>query len=804
MVKLSCFGSPHVHDDWDDNHSVDSDTQPPPHNPSSRPIDRPTKKVHIIFPNKRVLTREAAKQRVKKVLNNIKKDQDDKSRPIDDDPEFLILGKIFAELDATVDLNSIARNRATLSHLLPFLLNTLLYGFSDRPGSGLGGNSRGKRNTHLRIPRDPKDINIGGTAHLVKAQCERQLEQFLYQQAMHSVSFALECLWYFTGSLYLGPKDSYHRTMTLLLGIESVVTNSAPPGDLFKKAYMQDTTSLPTTPTKSVSRPQEVDDIQPNRNESMANAIVNASSVREVDLDITGTGENDMRMQFNALKVADEAKLQQWLDARRERASIFHAQLDFVKCLTHISHGLFEIEREHRRDVLRRELEKLNDFIPTNVFIPTELRPHRVLRIVPEDAHVFSTKERVPYLLVVEVEDLSVNVPESPTHHESHRAPGPLRRIGSVTSPGPSGRSPGSASQRQGCGERDEVAGDHMPNQPESKFAFSPDVTADSGSTAALTKRESSFRFDGQQAEDRRPPDEELLKALGEPWAKKSERLRRASPFGNNPNWRLVSCIVKSRDQLRQEMFAQRLIQEFARIFDRANISCWLRAYQIISTSSDSGLIETLTDSISIDSLKKHSPNVVTLKDYFVGRFGGRGSQAHKRAVRCFVQSMAGYSIVQYLLNLKDRHNGNLMIDAEGHIIHIDFGFLLSNSPGGNMEFEKSPFKLTNEMVQVMGGTNSGAWKLFRKLCVQGYVEACRYANKIMLMVDIAYPGNESMPCFLQGREYVLENLRQRFGVDLSKKERAARMMKLIDTAHGNWTTKAYDQYQKVSLGIAK
>eukprot|EP00177_Eucheuma_denticulatum_P003298 GFKZ01005957.1.p1 GENE.GFKZ01005957.1~~GFKZ01005957.1.p1 ORF type:complete len:817 (-),score=111.10 GFKZ01005957.1:563-2668(-) len=700
-----------------------------------------------------------------------------------------------------------SRNRSTLFHLLPFLLNTLLYGLGDyhTASSSRGGSSRTKKGSNLKISKDPKDITLGGTSHLVKAQCERQLESFLYQQAMNSVSFALECLWYFTGSLYLGPKESYHRTMTLLLGIESVVTNSTPPGDLFKKANLRETSATSSSAVDTPDSSTSPDQVHPSDPSAPIRSPVlppmRSPSIRQVDLDISGSGQTDTHVQFNLVQVADEAKLQHWLDARRERASIFHAQLDFVKCLTHISHRLFDVERELRRDVLRRELERLNDFIPSNVVIPTERRPHRVLRIVPEDAHVFSTKERVPYLLVVEVEDLAPNVPENqeePKHS-------PLRRIGSLSAPGPRRGHGGSSTGAQRMNEDlSDNIDEPMPNQPESRFSFAPDVTVEAGSGLAGMKRESSFRFDTQHNDDRRPPDEELLKALGEPWAEKSERLRRASPFGDNPNWRLVSCIVKSRDQLRQEMFAQRLIQEFARIFERNNVDVWLRPYQIISTSSDSGLIETLTDSISIDSLKKHSPNVVTLQDYFVGRFGGRGSSEHKRAVRAFVQSMAGYSIVQYLLNIKDRHNGNLMIDSEGHVIHIDYGFLLSNSPGGNMEFEKSPFKLTHEMVQVMGGTNSTAWKLYRKLCVQGYVEACRYSNKVMLMVDMAYPGNESMPCFLQGREYVLENLRERFGVDLSRKERAARMLKLIDYAKGNWTTKAYDQYQKVSLGIAR
>jgi phosphatidylinositol 4-kinase len=39
-------------------------------------------------------------------------------------------------------------------------------------------------------------------------------------------------------------------------------------------------------------------------------------------------------------------------------------------------------------------------------------------------------------------------------------------------------------------------------------------------------------------------------------------------------------------------------------------------------------------------------------------------------------------------------------------MIHVDFGFMLSNSPG-NMNFESETFKLTSEYVELMGGNGS-------------------------------------------------------------------------------------------------
>jgi phosphatidylinositol kinase/protein kinase (PI-3 family) len=90
------------------------------------------------------------------------------------------------------------------------------------------------------------------------------------------------------------------------------------------------------------------------------------------------------------------------------------------------------------------------------------------------------------------------------------------------------------------------------------------------------------------------------------------------------------------------------------------------------------------------------------------------------------------------LFAIKDRHNGNILLDNKGHIIHIDFGFMFSNAPGG-INFESAPFKLTAEYVQIMGGVNSVMFEYYKSLLNKAFYEVRKHLDDIISMIEIMF-----------------------------------------------------------------
>ncbi|GLD99179.1 hypothetical protein PINS_up007897 [Pythium insidiosum] len=286
-----------------------------------------------------------------------------------------------------------------------------------------------------------------------------------------------------------------------------------------------------------------------------------------------------------------------------------------------------------------------------------------------------------------------------------------------------------------------------------------------------------------------------------ERWSEKESRLRVMSPWSDCPGWRLLPVIVKSNDDLRQEQLASQLIRQFSKVFTEAKLPVFVRPYDVIAISSTSGLVEAIPDTISIDSLKRNDREYTTLIDFFRRHFGDESSSEYRTARDNFVSSLAAYSIICYLLQIKDRHNGNILLDAEGHIIHIDFGYMLSNNPG-NVAFEQAPFKLTSEFVELMGGPRSATFRRFRSLCVRSFLVARKYRHRFTLLIEMTLHGNEKLPCFAGDPRGTINRFAARFQPQLDINACEDFVHSLIDASLDNWRTQWYDKYQRWFVGV--
>jgi phosphatidylinositol 4-kinase A len=298
----------------------------------------------------------------------------------------------------------------------------------------------------------------------------------------------------------------------------------------------------------------------------------------------------------------------------------------------------------------------------------------------------------------------------------------------------------------------------------------------------------------------------------GESWAERTRRMlenTRNDLKGSEDEAQLeiVSCLAKSNDDLRQEVFVMQMIHYYKSVFASAKIPLWLRTYRILSTSSSTGLLELLTDATSIDGLKKSEgfPTEGGLRKYFEMVYGDPNSKSFKAAQRNFTQSLAAYALVSYLLGLKDRHNGNIMIDTRGHLIFIDFGFAMGMAPGHEFSMERAPFKFTKEYVDVMDGLGSECYAEFERLFVAGLLEARKNSQIALGLVEIMM-FKSNYPCFTgsrYGNGKALTRFEKRLMLRVPDDKIKNKALGLIRKSRQHYGTYLYDKFQKATNGYA-
>ena len=548
------------------------------------------------------------------------------------------------------------------------------------------------------------------------------------------------------------------------------------------------------------------------------------------------------------------------------RCDYFNLQNSFVSQLTILSNSLVNCSSSaERRKSLNLSLAQINHWLfdrrlaiavsggtatyMTGVSLPIPLPTNEfthILKVHVDDCKVFRTRQRAPYLLTVEVvdfsdlmtngelmedllrgelsgvgtdeDDLCGNACDTCENFEQFLKKVSPRQISKMIYPETLVGENRRASIAPGGGEPGAVDTDTSAGTIEDEPSIAPTpgpapviIVDDANVSVVPVGVVAPNGVVGRNSRKalKRATIQLRRKLWGELNEDRIETIRSESVYGHLPSWRIQKIIVKGGDDVRQEILAGQLVSMFKRIFHSARLPLWLRPYEVVVTSANSGLIEMIPNTISIDGLKKEFANcinpltnalygVYTLDAIFPIVFADHVEEAQLN----FIESCAAYCVVSYLLQIKDRHNGNLLLDSDGHLIHIDFGFMLANAPGGSFALETSPFKLTQEYLDVMGGEYSNNFETFRTLIIRAFLEARKHRDQILSLVRIVGECNPKLPCFAPGVETTISQMSERFCVNLTEEMCIEKIVGLIDESLNNWRTIQYDNFQRITNGI--
>jgi hypothetical protein len=254
----------------------------------------------------------------------------------------------------------------------------------------------------------------------------------------------------------------------------------------------------------------------------------------------------------------------------------FVAQINFVSQLTSICEYLRFVDVDSRKQVLRNRMSTLE--VPPFVYVPlcSSLNTyHSIIRVCAQEAHAFTTKARVPALMLFEVEThpngLNAATFLGAMLHEYSE-----RKL--LTNPAAVTQNP--EKEYLSAKSLAEVSADAAPGpvvaavdtiffDEEAHLPAIPCAAGNSDKSKALMNIRMGWKdvdiTDGStdpDSDERGAEQKSLVQpvpipavtASSESFHQKSQRVRTASPFGHLSNWKMEGLIAKSNDDVRQEV----------------------------------------------------------------------------------------------------------------------------------------------------------------------------------------------------------------------------------------------------------
>ena len=251
--------------------------------------------------------------------------------------------------------------------------------------------------------------------------------------------------------------------------------------------------------------------------------------------------------------------------------------------------------------------------------------------------------------------------------------------------------------------------------------------------------------------------------------------------------------IIKEAGDFHNEIGAFFLLSQFEKILREYQIDIWLNPLSFNSYCHNGGSIEVIVNSNSFHEIKSNN----TLEYFIYNSEKNKNIKTKKKLIQNFLESLAGYSLFCYLLQLKDRHNANILINKDNRIIHVDFAFILGYLPG-NLNLEASSFKMSEDFVFLLKGKKTQSFDNLREIFTRGFLILRKNLGKVVKIAKFFILEAHSKN---RNKSKLLEFIK-RFGLKFKSVNSIRYCHRLFKDSLEDWRTIQYDKYQMLASGI--
>ena len=184
-----------------------------------------------------------------------------------------------------------------------------------------------------------------------------------------------------------------------------------------------------------------------------------------------------------------------------------------------------------------------------------------------------------------------------------------------------------------------------------------------------------------------------------------------------------IRCVLESGQHLdvlikTEDVRTDRLAMDVGYWIESLTDNIHVHGYPVFPFDKESGCVVMIPDAMTVYDIRRRT----TLLNHVLSCNQDMKVSELRENI---VSSCVGACLLAFTMGLGDRHLENIMVTRKGHLTHVDFGYVLGEDPKNIA----TPMRITEDMVEAIGGRASSSFAAFIKRTQVGYEHMRAYAS---------------------------------------------------------------------------